>query len=278
MAYTKEIVLGSGKLYCIPYVPGTVIGSLADYCIEDNRIGLIQGGAQISYTPTVYEVKDDMNVIYKRFITAEEATLTSGILTWNLDALNSFIGNKYFYINDEGNKVMKLGGSGAREMDEYLVVFCHEFRNKNKIYVGMAATNDAGLTLAFQPDKETVIDAEFRAISNDDGGCILIIEEEEYDSTLTVPATIAGGDASSDLNVTITISGGIGRVYASADDYQEVGVVCSVSADNTSCSVYIPGSATGYNIDNPLTITFTDSTAGTPQTAETQITFTNDEP
>ena len=268
MAYTKEIVLGSGKLYAIPYVPGTAIGSLADYCIEDNRLGLIQGGAEIAYTPTVYEVKDDLNVIYKRFITAEEATLKSGILTWDLDALNAFIGNKTFTINSEGNKVMKLGGNGAREMDEYLVVFCHEFRNHDKIYVGMAGTNDAGLTLAFQPDKETVVDAEFRAISNDDDGCILIIEEEKSEAVLTVsPAThtLAAGE-----NAVSTITGNIGNVSCSF----EAGVKISgyVSANSDSITFIVAADCE----EGTYTATLQDSKEGTPQTATVSITVDND--
>ena len=264
MSYTKEIVLGSGKLYAIPYVPGTTIGSLAQYCIEDNRLGLIQGGAEIAYTPTVYEVKDDLNVIYKRFITAEEATLKSGILTWDLDALNKFIGNKTFTINAAGNKVMELGGNGAREMDEYLVVFCHEFRNHNKIYVGMAATNDAGLTLAFQPDKETVVDAEFRAISNNDAGCILIIEEEDVNAVLTVtPATISIAQGA---NAVVAISGNVGSVSASAP----TGISAYVSANNDSVTLVVAADcATGSK-----TVTLQDSTQGTPQTATITVTVT----
>jgi hypothetical protein len=263
MAYTKEIVLGSGKLYAVPYVPGTVIGSLADYCEESNRLGLIQGGAEIAYTPTVYEVKDDLNVIYKRFITAEEATLKSGILTWDLDALNNFIGNKTITVNADGNKVMKLGGNGAREMDEYLVVFCHEFRNHDKIYVGMAGTNDAGLTLAFQPDKETVVDAEFRAISNGEDGCILILEEEKATTTLAAsPAslTIAAGG-----NAVATISGNVGRCYVTVPENSGISAYVSANSDSITFTVAPTATAGSY------TCVLQDSTQGGPQTFDITV-------
>mgnify|MGYP006978495689 CR=1 FL=1 len=34
-----------------------------------------------------------------------------------------------------------------------------------------------GFSLAFNPDKETVVDAEFSAMSSDDDGTLVIVEE-----------------------------------------------------------------------------------------------------
>ena len=51
MANTEKIVLGSGKLYVT-----TFSGTLPeDTALEtsDNLIGLIQGGATLTYTPTL---------------------------------------------------------------------------------------------------------------------------------------------------------------------------------------------------------------------------------
>lgn len=175
---TNEIVLGSGKLYVSAYTAGTAISGLATYCTTQNQIGYIQGGAVIEYKPTTYEVKDDLCVVSKRFITSEEATLKSGILTWNTETLSKFIGNGTFSTATGTNvKTFKLGGNGAREMDEYLVIFEHTKKDGTIIRLGMVATNEAGLSVSFQPDKETVVDAEFKALSNDNSGCLLIIEE-----------------------------------------------------------------------------------------------------
>lgn len=175
---TNEIVLGSGKLYVSAFTAGTALSGLSTYCTAANQIGLIQGGASIEYKPTTYEVKDDLYIVYKRFITSEEATLKSGILTWNTETFSKFIGNASFSTaTGTGVKTFKVGGNGAREMDEWLVVFEHTKKDGTVIRVGMVATNDAGLALSFQPDKETVVDAEFKALSNDNSGCLLIIEE-----------------------------------------------------------------------------------------------------
>lgn len=173
---TKEIVLGSGALYLAKYKRGDEV-VLANFCNTQNRIGLIQGGCTLEYKPTTYEVKDDMNVIYKRFITSEEATIKSGILTWDVKALHSILSN-HSYNDTNQIYTIKLGGLGAREMDEMVVVFEHKKKDGTVIRVGMVATNDAGITLAFQPDKETVVDAEFHSIGCDDQGTLVIIEED----------------------------------------------------------------------------------------------------
>lgn len=179
MAATDNIILGSGNLYGMAYTHGAAF-TLADVAVEANILGYIQGGATLSYKPTVYEVKDDMLKVYKRFITAEEATLKSGILTWNLEALNKLIGNKT-YSATAALRTLKLGGLGAREMDEFAIVFEHigtGDRAGQNIRVGLVGTNDAGLTLAFAADKETVVDAEFHALGHDALGTLVIIEED----------------------------------------------------------------------------------------------------
>lgn len=176
MAVNKEIVLGSGKLY-VKKMSASDTFDMATIATEDNRIGLIQGGASLEYKPETYEVKDDLCTVYKRFITAEEATFKSGVLTWDVAALNKFIPNGKLTTAD-GKNTLKLGGNGAREMDKFAVVFEHTKSNGKAIRVGMVGTNDAGLTLEFAADKETVIDMEVKAIGSDDSGTLVVIEEE----------------------------------------------------------------------------------------------------
>lgn len=175
MAMTKDIVLGSGKLYIAKYTGDSF--DMSAVAVEGNQVGLIQGGASLEYKPTTYEVKDDLCQVYKRFITAEEATLKSGILTWNLEALNKIIGNKS-YTADTSKRTLKLGGNGAREMEQFAVVFVHTKSDGKTVSVGIVGTNEAGLSLSFAADKETVVDAEFKAIGHDDNGTLVIIEEE----------------------------------------------------------------------------------------------------
>ena len=162
---TKDIVLGSGKLYIAKLTDETF--DLSTIAVAGNQVGLIQGGASL----------DDLCQVYKRFITSEEATLKSGILTWNLEALNKIIGNKN-YTTTTAKNTLKLGGNGAREMEQFAVVFVHTKSDGKDIRVGIVGTNEAGLSLAFTADKETVVDAEFKAIGHDDNGTLVIIEED----------------------------------------------------------------------------------------------------
>ncbi len=176
MATNNNIILGSGKLYIAKFTAGTDF-DLATVAVEANQVGLIQGGATLEYKPSTYEVKDDLCVVYKRFITSEEATLKSGILTWDLAALDKIVGNKN-YTTTAAKRTLKLGGNGAREMEQFAVVFVHTKTDGCAIRVGVIGTNEAGLSLSFAADKETVVDAEFRAIGSDENGTLVIIEED----------------------------------------------------------------------------------------------------
>lgn len=88
MALTKrkDITLGSGKLYVQEYT-GTTVPDTDTICTADNIIGYISGGATVSYKPTYYTAKDDLGLVSKTLITAEEATLKSGIMTWDGNTL-----------------------------------------------------------------------------------------------------------------------------------------------------------------------------------------------
>lgn len=177
---SNEIVLGSGKLYLASYTAGAAISALSTYCTSGNQVGLIKGGASVEYKPSTYEVKDDLFVVNKRFIVSETASLKSGIITWDIETLNKIISNANYTSSGTGAsevKQLKLGGNGAREMDKFIVVFEHKLTSGKVLRVGLVGTSDDGLSLAFQPDKETQVDATFNACSNDSDGCLLIIEE-----------------------------------------------------------------------------------------------------
>lgn len=249
MAMANDVVLGSGKIYITRYTEGTVIGGLAQYCKEENQLGWIKGGASLEYKPTTYEIRDDLNVIYRRFLTSEAATFKTGILTWNLDTLERYIGNHTYY-EEHGKKIVKLGGNGAREMDKYLVVFEHTYRNGDKLYVGLAATNDAGLTLQFNPEKETVVDAEFAATSNDVNGCLVIIEQVPQEAqifSVSKPAiTVAKGKQCEDMSIIAAN----GVVSATSTDAK---VECIISSDNDFCYVIVAEDCTATEATITLT-------------------------
>lgn len=169
MAENKiDVVLGSGRLYIAELMAdGTIPATLFD---ENNNVGHIQGGAVLTYTPTIYDVECDEGKILKSFITKEEAILKSGILTWNLETIAKLaVGGAY------SNGVLIIGGQ--KSIKQYALGFKHDGDTKT-IKISMAGRSNKGFEIAFNKEKESIIDAEFKAVK-DTNGILVKIEETE---------------------------------------------------------------------------------------------------
>lgn len=179
MAATERIVLGSGDLYCMKYT-GTIP---EDSAIEkdENLLGLIQGGASVEYKPTFYTCKDDMGRVQKSVLTEEEALLKSGIMTWVADTLQKLCATGR--VTGSGStKTLKIGGIGNQDGASYVLHFVHK-DPEFTIRLTIVGRNEAGFTLSFAKDKETVVNAEFKAQPKLDTEGTLIIYKEEPTST-----------------------------------------------------------------------------------------------
>lgn len=178
----ESIVLGSGDLYCTDF-QGTDTGIPTDNVIEteENRLGHIKGGAEIEYSPEFYEAKDDMGKVSKVIITEEEATLKSGIMTWCGTTLEKLCQTARV-TEANGKRTVKIGGIGNATGKKYLLRFVHKDTEDGNIRVTIVGNNQAGFTIAFAKDSETVIDAEFKAQPMDKEGT-LILYEEDMDAT-----------------------------------------------------------------------------------------------
>lgn len=174
----ESIVLGSGDLYCTEF-QGTDTAIPADDVIEteDNRLGHIKGGAEIEYAPEFYEAKDDMGKVSKVIITEEEATLKSGIMTWCGTTLEKLCQTARV-TESAGKRTVKIGGIGNATGKKYLLRFVHKDTQDGNIRVTVVGNNQAGFTIAFAKDSETVIDAEFKAQPMDEEGTLILYEED----------------------------------------------------------------------------------------------------
>lgn len=170
-----KIVLGSGKLYITEFT-GTIP---ADETIETevNLLGLIQGGASIAYTPSYYECKDDLGLASKKFITDEEVVLKSGIMTWNGNTLNKLTQTGRVE-ETESLRTVKIGGAGNYADTKYVIHFVHKDAVDGDVRITVVGSNQAGFELAFAKDKETVINAEFKAVPQDTEGTLVVFKEE----------------------------------------------------------------------------------------------------
>lgn len=179
---SERIVLGSGKIYIDEFTETIPEDTTIE--TEEKLLGLIQGGATLTYTPTYYEAKDDLGIVSKKLITDEQAVLKSGVMTWNGDTLNKLCSTARVSKDTEKHtRTVKIGGAGNYNGKKYVIHFVHEDKVDGDIRVTIVGSNEAGFELAFAKDKETVINAEFKAQPHDDEGTLIIYKE--VDSSIT---------------------------------------------------------------------------------------------
>lgn len=174
----KKITLGSGKLYVTEFT-GDCVPEKTVIETESNLIGYISGGATVEYKPTYYEAKDDLGQIVKTIITEEEATLKSGVLTFNGNTLAKLCATARVTEDEEkGIRTVLIGGVGNQDGKSYVIHFLHEDKIDGDVRVTIVGKNQSGFSLAFTKDKETVIDAEFKAQPQDADGTLIRFEED----------------------------------------------------------------------------------------------------
>lgn len=167
-----RITLGSGKLYALLY--DGEIPAVETIAVEENRLGYIQGGATLEYKPSFYEAKDDLGYVTKTIVTEEEALLKSGIMTFNGETLNKLCDTaRITEDREKGTRTVLIGGAGNQKQESYVILFHHEDKHDGDIYVMILGNNQSGFSLAFAKDKETVIDAEFKARPMDNAGTLI---------------------------------------------------------------------------------------------------------
>lgn len=179
MSASKRITLGSGKLYLTTF-DGATIPEVDTITVAENLLGYIKGGATLEYTPEFYEAKDDLGYVVKTIITNEEALLKSGILTFNGNTLEKLCDTaRVTEDKTKGIRIVKFGGIGNAKRAKYLICFHHEDPIDGDIWVVIVGNNQSGFSLAFAKDAETVIDAEFKCLAQDEEGTLIKYIEED---------------------------------------------------------------------------------------------------
>lgn len=175
---TKEnITLGSGKAYIAEYDSTTGMPDVEDICKDENLLGHIQGGAELSYSAEPYEEKDDLGLVSKTIVTSEEAILKLGLLTWN-GATLAYLADRCNVTEAEGKRTIKIGGAGNAQGKEWVICFFHEDKQGGNLWVLIRGSNSAGFTLTFAVDAGTKIEPEFKALPQDDKGTLITLIEE----------------------------------------------------------------------------------------------------
>lgn len=177
----ERIVLGSGKLYVTTAtITGGVYTIPADGTIETaaNLLGYIKGGATLEYTPSYYTVKDDLGIVSKRFLTEEEVVFKSGILTWNGEVLDKLSSTATVDETVTGKRTVKIGGIDNFDNQMYVIRFVYS-DGDDKTRITVVGNNTAGFELQFQPDSETVLNAEFECVPGVGAQGVMIVYTED---------------------------------------------------------------------------------------------------
>ncbi len=173
----KRIILGSGKLYHKEFTGE--IPSDEEIEQDENLVGLIKGGATSEYKPEFYTAEDDLGLVSKDILTKEEALIKSGIMTLNGNKLAALTPTARVSTSEDGKRrIVKIGGATNNNGKKYVIRFLHEDKEDGNIRLTIVGKNEAGWSLAFAKDKETVVDAEFRAKPHDKEGTLVIYDEE----------------------------------------------------------------------------------------------------
>lgn len=171
----EKIVLGSGKLYTAVF--NETIPTAETLEVEANLLGLISGGATLEYKPKFYEATDDLGLVSKTILTEEEVTMKSGIMTWCGKTLEKLCATARV-TEAAGKRTVKIGGISNQDGKQYVIRFVHEDAMDGDIRVTIVGNNQAGFSFKFVKDKETIVDAEFKAAPLDSEGTLIIYEED----------------------------------------------------------------------------------------------------
>lgn len=173
----KTIRVGSGELYYQEFT-GTV-PETDEICTDENRLSYIKNGASIEYTPSILDVKDDLGKVEKIITTTEEAIFKSGLLTWNANVLNVLTATgRVTEDKEKGLRTIKIGGTGNDNGKSYVLCFHHTDKKDGDVWLLIVGKNQSGFTLTFAADSESVIDAEFKCMPQDDEGTLIKYIEE----------------------------------------------------------------------------------------------------
>ncbi len=176
MSAPDRIILGSAKLFMMEFT-GSAIPEDATIEVEGNRAGHIKNGASLEYTPTFYNAKDDLGEVQKSRLTEEDVLIKCGVMTITGESLAKQIASARV-TEASGKRTVKIGGVGNDNGKKYLIRLLHEDPADGDIRLTIVGRNEAGITLAFAKDSETIVNLELRAHPHDADGTLVIYDEE----------------------------------------------------------------------------------------------------
>lgn len=174
---SEEIILGSGDLFVVAFT-----GEIPDDATIEkdiNRAGNIKGGATLEYSMESQTVQDDKGRVKKTIITKETVLFKTGLITWIKTWIKALVQTaRIDETTKAGHRLFKLGGLSNVNKERYLYRFVHTRDDGRKLRITVTGKNTGTISLAFQPEDATAVDAEITADTLDKEGTLVILDDE----------------------------------------------------------------------------------------------------
>lgn len=177
---SEQIILGSGDMYVAEFTGEIPEDSVIE--TDEKRAGNIKGGATLEYSQTSQTVKDDKGRVSKTITTEEDVKFKTGLITWAKTWIQALISTaRVDESSKEGHRIYKIGGLSNVNKKRYLFRFVHTRDDGRKLRVTVTGKNTGTISLAFNPEDASSVDAEITASSLDAEGSLVILDDELTD-------------------------------------------------------------------------------------------------
>ncbi|MGL4571999.1 MAG: hypothetical protein ACRCVJ_13145 [Clostridium sp.] len=154
----KTVMLGAGDIYMMPF-DGTTMPEDSAIEAEQNNVGDCSGGFKVDYKPKLYDVKNQYNEIVERFVTDEQISCKTGIITWDMKKLAMLSTAKVTEDKSKGTRKLTFGNGGGK----LPCVLLRFIQRNTGLKFTMIGQGGQGFGLDFG-DKETTINAELQGV------------------------------------------------------------------------------------------------------------------
>lgn len=171
---TMYIPVGSGHIYAVEFTGAIPEDSVIE--TEANRLGYVEGGGTVEYTPTVTTFKDDMGLVSRSKLTAEEANFKAEMIAWSTADFNKFASTARVS-EAEGHRTIKIGGMDNDSGKRWIIRFHHPDKKYGDVRLTIVGTQSGGFTITYKNDEASKMALEIHAEPSDSEGTLILMDE-----------------------------------------------------------------------------------------------------
>lgn len=176
-AEAKEILIGAADVFMYQF-DGDKVPEHSVIETAEHSVGHCSSGFTVDYKPTKYEINNHHGNTVKSYVTKEEVSAKTGIMSWDLEKISLLSTGEYTVDKTKKTKTLLFTGEG-KELKTVLVRAVHVKPNGKKLRFTMIGQGGSGFAIAFE-NKEVTVDAELAGIKKV-AGFLASFEEELSD-------------------------------------------------------------------------------------------------